>query len=193
MKQFNTKFIKGLSDSEDVVIGLNEVFSLPLHDLVFPSSRNWFFEAPGVEHYKLLSYIANNFTGITIMDIGTNVGSSAIALAINDSNKVISYDLEDCRQGYGIKDNIEYRLKLATEDVNDINDATIIFLDTKNDGIFENEFRNKLIELNWKGYLFLDDIHLNAEMVAFWNSITQEKIDLTKIGHWSGTGVVIFE
>jgi hypothetical protein len=30
-------------------------------------------------------------------------------------------------------------------------------------------------------------------MEYFWNSITQEKYDLTKIGHSTGSGIVIFE
>jgi hypothetical protein len=39
----------------------------------------------------------------------------------------------------------------------------------------------------------LDDIHLNEAMINYWNSFTEEKYDLTNIGHWSGTGMVIFE
>jgi hypothetical protein len=39
----------------------------------------------------------------------------------------------------------------------------------------------------------LDDIHLNDDMKLFWNNITEEKYDLTSIGHWSGTGLVVFK
>jgi hypothetical protein len=52
---------------------------------------------------------------------------------------------------------------------------------------------NKLIEIDFKGILLLDDIHLNAEMQALWDWIPiVKKIDLTKFGHNSGTGVVMF-
>jgi hypothetical protein len=37
-----------------------------------------------------------------------------------------------------------------------------------------------------------DDIYLNAEMTNFWNGLQNEKYDLTKVGHWSGTGIAIF-
>ena len=48
-----------------------------------------------------------------------------------------------------------------------------------------------LIDNNWHGKLLLDDINLNQEMKNFWNGISHEKYDLTDIGHWSGTGLVI--
>jgi hypothetical protein len=50
-----------------------------------------------------------------------------------------------------------------------------------------------LISINYKGYLLLDDIHLNFEMERFWGSITKEKYDITNIGHITGTGVVYFK
>jgi hypothetical protein len=45
---------------------------------------------------------------------------------------------------------------------------------------------------NFKGRLFLDDIHLNPAMKCFWNSISETKADITDIGHWSGSGLVDF-
>ena len=36
-------------------------------------------------------------------------------------------------------------------------------------------------------------IYLNPIMQTFWNKIGLEKIDLTPLGHWSGTGLVRFE
>jgi hypothetical protein len=67
-----------------------------------------------------------------------------------------------------------------------------IMLDTYHDGVFEEQFINYLDSINYKGYLLLDDIHLNFEMERFWGSITKEKYDLTSIGHSTGTGVVYF-
>ena len=65
-------------------------------------------------------------------------------------------------------------------------------LDTDHDGPFEYKSYNYLKEINWEGYLLLDDIHLNNVMREFWNHIDNEKHDITSIGHWSGTGLVIF-
>jgi len=43
---------------------------------------------------------------------------------------------------------------------------------------------------HYRGWLFLDDIHLNTAMIRFWDSITEPKEDLTAIGHFSGSGLV---
>ena len=54
--------------------------------------KNYFLEAPGKEHYRLLSYISTLYNGVTILDIGTYKGCSALALSFNPSNKVVSFD-----------------------------------------------------------------------------------------------------
>ena len=52
---------------------------------------------------------------------------------------------------------------------------------------------SKLIEMDFKGILLLDDIHLNPEMQSFWDWIpVGRKVDLTRLGHHSGTGAVLF-
>ena len=50
-------------------------------------------------HYKLLNYLANLYEGATILDAGTYVGMSCMALA-NSPNKVITYEING---GYGIQ------------------------------------------------------------------------------------------
>jgi len=189
-KQLNYDLIRDLNNRFD---DINETLLLSLYSKVHPRSVQWFFEAAGKEHYRLLAYISNHYEGALILDIGTNTGSSALALSLSGNNHIISYDIEDCREGHGLNEKIEHKVMLATDDIVSVKSASLIFLDTKHDGVFENEFRNKLEEINWKGVLILDDIYLNPEMKSFWDSITQEKIDLTKVGHWSGTGAVIFQ
>ena len=46
------------------------------------------------EHYRLLTYLANQYNGINIIDAGTYQGLSALALAQNPNNKIWSYDIE---------------------------------------------------------------------------------------------------
>ena len=41
-----------------------------------------FYEKPGKEHYKLLSYLSTRFQNSNILDICTNQGKSALALFI---------------------------------------------------------------------------------------------------------------
>lgn len=50
----------------------------------------------GVQEYRLYSYLLNvPIYNITILDIGTFDGRSAISLSHNENNKVISYDIID--------------------------------------------------------------------------------------------------
>lgn len=166
--------------------------------------EHWFLLESGKEHYRLLYYISSLFSGKTLIDIGTWVGDSALALASNKENKVISYDIvRQPRNTQGISidinqlikdENIKFILGDATKhDKEEILNSPFIMLDTAHDGIFENEFYNFLKEINYKGFFFLDDIHLNEPMRQFWNSITEDKYDLTKVGHWSGSGLVHFK
>ena len=65
-------------------------------------------------------------------------------------------------------------------------------LDTDHDGVFENQVYRILKQHRYNGLLFLDDIHLNQPMADFWGAISEEKEDITDLGHWSGSGLVEF-
>jgi hypothetical protein len=106
---------------------------------------------------------------------------------------VISYDLVECKQLNHADDlsNIEYRIGDVLGDTS-LSESPLIMLDTDHDGVFENKFYTHLKENNYKGLLFLDDIHLNPPMRAFWSSIAETKEDITDLGHWSGSGLVDF-
>ena len=70
--------------------------------------------------------------------------------------------------------------------------SKIILLDTLHGGSFERTFFNYLNDIRFKGILLLDDIFLNDEMIAFWDSIDMQKEDISRLGHSTGTGVVFF-
>ena len=51
-----------------------------------------------------------------------------------------------------------------------------------------------LEEKEWKGIVLLDDIGPQwPEIEDFWNRITFPKINVTEVGHMSGTGLVNFD
>jgi hypothetical protein len=156
----------------------------------------YYFHSPsGRDHYRLLSQISKFYDDELLFDVGSNNGCSALALSENTSNKIKSYDINfhDGVQ-YVIKDNIEFFLKNVLEETDFPNNCRFIMLDTDHDGKFEKIFYDYLVENNYKGLLFLDDIRLNNEMRNFWgNIIKEEKYDLTSIGHNTGSGIVIFE
>jgi hypothetical protein len=155
----------------------------------------WFFGNAGEEHYRLLIKISTLFNGQTLYDIGTYEGSSALALAHNETNFVLSHDL--------VYNNIAQSLKkpnmnLLLGDVLNFDggrgllNSPFIMLDTSHDGSYEHRFYHFLKHNGYKGLLFLDDIFLNEPMRMFWDSITEPKYDLTNIGHFSGNGIVDF-
>ena len=161
----------------------------------FGVPKEWFYGVSGQEHYRLLIYIGQLFENETLLDVGTYQGSSAIALGLSDQNKVLSYDLLAQPEIAKIQQkNIEFRLEDITKcDKSIILSSPFICLDTDHDGTFEHIFYDYLKEIQYKGLLFLDDIKLNDPMKAFWDIITEEKYDISHIGHWSGTGIVNFK
>jgi hypothetical protein len=145
----------------------------------------------GLEHYRLLAYISTLYNGVTLLDIGSYQGSSAIALSFNKKNKVISYDIEHQPEIAEIKiQNIQF---IKGNVLNHSIASPFIMLDTYHDGEFEQEFADHLLEINYKGLVMFDDIHLNNEMSNFWNGLKNEKYDLTHIGHHTGTGIAIYD
>jgi hypothetical protein len=155
--------------------------------------RNYFFDTNFREHYRLIAHLSTLFHDSVIFDIGTNLGYSSLALSYNPDNFVVSYDLVECKElGYPEDlTNIEYRLGDVRKDPRLLS-SPLIMLDTNHDGEFEHAFYEFLETHQYKGLLFLDDIHLNAPMKAFWESIIEPKEDITDLGHWSGSGLVVF-
>jgi hypothetical protein len=84
-------------------------------------------------------------------------------------------------------------LDINLEDSETIKGCKLILLDIDpHDGIQETVFTNKLANINYKGFIICDDIHLNIGMRNWWNSLNVEKYDLTDIGHMSGTGMLVY-
>lgn len=154
---------------------------------------DYFIDSGFKEHYRLIAYLSTRFNDACIFDIGTNKGYSALALSYNPSNTVVSYDIENLRRL-----NMPQELSRIEFNIGDVLDderlmsSPLIMLDTDHDGTFEKKFYRFLKERNYNGLLFLDDIHLCAAMIRFWNDITETKVDLTEVGHFSGSGLVDF-
>ncbi len=166
------------------------------HYIIEDEFRGYYLDNPGTEHYKLLAYLSDQYENAILLDIGTYKGCSALALAYNDKNLIKSFDI---RFGLrGITDqpgNVEFIIDNIIDNkyIDLIKSSPLILLDTDHDGSFEHEFYSHLKSINWGGTLILDDINYNQSMKEFWNSITEEKYDITELGHYSGTGLVIFK
>ena len=144
------------------------------------------------EHYKLLAHLVNNLRNTVVYDIGTYRGLSAIAMASNPHNKVISYDIENFLECM-IPANVEFKIDDCYLDEG-ILKSPLISLDVDpHDGEFEKKFIAFLTANNYKGTVICDDIHLSPQMQDFWDSVTLTKYDVTEFGHYSGTGMIIFD
>jgi hypothetical protein len=184
------KKITTVTNNELNLINFNLL--LPPQILTHDDSYEFLNLPSGQAHYKLLSFIVSLFNNSNIFDVGTNACRSAIALSTNKNNKVISYDVEQNLLINPILKNVEFILGDTIEDSR-LKDTPFIMLDVNHDGLYEDIFYNFLRSINWKGILLLDDIHLNEPMKKFWSSIVEEKYDITNLGSWSGTGLVIFK
>jgi len=162
---------------------------------------------PGKEHYKLLAYLSFQFSNEIIFDIGTHVGSSALALSQNPKNKIFTFDIFDKlskeeKKSLWRNDNVFFfeddlfDLSIFSQWKETILKSKIILLDIDpHEGTREYKFYTWLKRNNYKGILILDDIYYFKEMRDnLWYKIPScEKMDATELGHWSGTGIVTFD
>jgi predicted O-methyltransferase YrrM len=159
------------------------------------------FSEAGIEAYKFYAYLSTLVNNTKIVEIGTRYGKSALALSFNSSNKIISFDILEQGASQIKKDNISFVIGDFTQAEGDWSKVDIIMIDVDpHDGIKEREFISFLYSVGWEGILILDDILPNwpvivsganpVEMNNWWNSISEEKYDVSDIGHFSGTGIV---
>jgi len=162
----------------------------------------YFKEGPGQEPYKLLAYISKHSRGV-VSDVGTQNGSSALALSLNPEVQVETYDkfklIPDSNSGtitINDRPNIKYRILSGQSVINRIANSSVAYLDINTaDGQEEIKFITKLQELGFKGLMILDDIHLNDTMKNVWTNVPNKlkKVDVTELGHWSGTGIIVYD
>lgn len=149
------------------------------------------YQPAGVEHYRLLCLLSQWFANSVIYEIGTWLGAGTICLAYNKNNRVVSYDIE---YNVDVKrlDNMEFRIGDYKNDKELLN-SPFIFVDVNHEGTIEREIYEYLISNKYKGFTLWNSINLNLAMRNFWTTVAMEKYDLTRYGHYSGTGVVFFE
>lgn len=162
---------------------------------------NEFYQPPGQQHYRLLGHLAKLINNSTIIDIGTHRGSSALALSTNPTNTIHSFDIIPKVEPHGIPnlhlhiaDLWDPSVRLLWKDT--ILSAALIVLDIDpHSGVPEYEFYTWLKASGYQGMILCDDIWYFKEMRDnFWYKIPSiEKLDISCLGHWSGTGLIAFE
>ena len=158
----------------------------------------------GVQEYRLYSYLSTLFDNV-ILDLGTSHGTSAIALSHNMKNKVISYDIVDCINNKNhliYRKNIDFKIKNILDDLTSefIKHVKIVMIDIDHYGSVEKQIIDKLYDLGFSGIILIDDAFnhpdtkINNCMKMLWNNLQYHnttKHDITKYGHWSGTGMIL--
>lgn len=184
----------------------SEVNSIPFsgfEDQIDPATYSNMLKEPGVEHYRLLAYLASFVSGV-VFDLGTYLGGSALALASYTKSVVLSFDVSD-HLDPTIRVNLEARLcnlvflqMDACLAAGTAKNSQLVFLDVApHDGIQEQSIFDTLLRIGFRGLLVCDDIYMNDAMRNWWSALPMalfmKKVDATKYGHWSGTGIVVFD
>jgi len=172
--------------------------------------RNWVRQWPG-EHYRLLSGLVRALRPNLVVEVGTFTGSGSLALvdgtrANKNGARVVTYDIfpwgdipgtllraEDFGSG-----ELEQRIGDLAQDAyfaeqrETLLSAEVIFVDGPKDGKFEPVFFSRLFDLlaGSRHVVAADDIHF-LNMVPVWNGLKVDKLDVTSLGHWSGTGLML--
>lgn len=165
--------------------------------------RRWAELWPG-EHYRLLPTLASEIGAHRVVEVGTFTGMGAIALR-DAGPEVVTYDITPWRQVPGSileegdfgPGRLEQRIgDLAapayfSSQLGTLRGAQLIFVDGPKDRVFEPAFWSLLAPaMAGSGAVVLfDDIRV-ANMVSFWHSVGLPKLDITSVGHWSGSGLV---
>ena len=118
-----------------------------------------------------------------------------MALSYNTACKVVTFDVLDCvgKTAPTLRTNVTFKIENILDDIKAYLDCPLMVLDTAHDGVFETAFIQRLGEVHYRGIVICDDINLNNEMRTFWKSIPHKTVDLTSVGHWSGTGAIVFD
>jgi len=157
---------------------------------------------PG-EHYRLIKAITQILKPKTSIEIGTFTGLGTIALHEAGYGYVHTFDIIpwDHLMSHLTPEHFKDRLAQHIADLSDLmeyrkyshlfQNADIIFMDAPKDGKFEPQMIDLLLRLLPKEnrILVMDDIWFDC-MQPLWRSIKLPKIDITSLGHWSGTGIV---
>lgn len=164
--------------------------------------RQW----PG-EHYRLLAALVRLLKPSLIVEIGTYRGHSALAMLpeLESNARIVTMDVvawtdipecllrpEDFQDG---------RLVQVIADIGDareaerhadlIRSADLVFVDAAKDGSLERRILANFEAVGLKDgvVVLFDDIRV-WNMLDIWRGITRPKLDVTSLGHYSGTGLV---
>lgn len=165
----------------------------------------WVHTWPG-EHYRLLAALVLTTRPAYVVEVGTFKGLGALALSVGSSPPhVVTYDIHPWHEfSDTILSERDFKSGQLEQRIGDLGQASyresqletlqaaeIIFIDGPKDGEWEQYAVPAILaELTDRRRLVvLDDIRL-LELVQLWRDLSFPKLDITSLGHWSGTGLL---
>jgi predicted O-methyltransferase YrrM len=137
------------------------------------------------------------------IEVGTFTGMGTLSLA-HAAAHVQTYDLIAWNQfdntllrAGDFENSIEQRLGDLADaaffdgEVAALRSAGVIFIDGPKDGVFEPAFISRLLPVLRGGQILVFDDIRKLEMLSVWRDLPLPKLDVTSLGHWSGTGLAI--
>ena len=155
-------------------------------------------------HYSILKSITTIQKAQQVTEIGTYTGMSAISFldagaSVKSFDIVSPFTFEDCilTQEDLAEDKIDLvNANLFSEEVfekykSEFVKSDIIFLDGPKSQNFEQTVLPRILELEFykNTLIIVDDIHMK-KMKILWETIPYPRIDISLLGHVSGTGII---
>ena len=164
------------------------------------------YQFPG-EHYRVLQALVKLIDAKVIVEIGTFTGLSSVSFlqSMNQSRSLYTFDIipfDEFHDTVLLKsDFVDYNFCQVIDDISDYElmkkhqnifcNADLIFCDAPKDGRFEKNVLQNLQKIGIKNgtILLFDDIK-QWNMLKIWSEIKMPKIDITPIGHFTGSGII---
>jgi predicted O-methyltransferase YrrM len=161
---------------------------------------------PG-HHYRLLAALVEELRPHLAVEIGTFTGLSALAMlpTLPADGRLVTVDIVPWNTIPGTYLKSSHfagdKLTQITCDLADkqtyklhsslLREADLIFVDGPKDMVFEKGLLENFDSVGLKTgvLLMFDDIRI-WNMLRIWREIVHPKLDLTGLGHWTGTGLV---
>ncbi len=168
-----------------------------------PERVHWF---PG-DHYRLLAALVRLLKPALVVEIGTYQGHGVLSMLpeLPEGGRIATFDIvpwtkvPDCL--LKTEDLSDGRVSQILADLGDSQDvkrhadlicaADLIFVDAAKDGQLERRILAGFESLKLKDgvVVVFDDIR-QWNMLDIWRRIERPKLDVTTLGHYSGTGLI---
>lgn len=157
-------------------------------------------------YYQYLACLIRAIKPKQVLELGASIGVSTIVMATQLSNDAKLYSVDDesdyregMRDWEAIDKEYPQLIKVKGNDLDlsiypkdfDISKTDLVFIDTAHYGGQLKKELDLYLPLLKKGCVILiDDIRLN-DMFVVWESIQDDKIEITNPCHYSGFGMVV--